>query len=219
MVHFGPGAFHRAHQAVYLQRLFEAGHDHDWALVGAGVRPEDAVMGTGLVPNGTATSDGPTVTYTPAAGQVGADSFTYTATVGGVTDTGTINVTINPMEVGAILEDWRNGDYQMAVVGGVWRPDPSNEVSNFYSQSSFGQGMGINDPDLDALIEQGLAETDPEAREEIYRQIQEHALEQVYIIVPYTYPLRWELLWDYVKGYDVMASNARISVRKTWLDQ
>lgn len=130
-----------------------------------------------------------------------------------------INVTINPMEVGAILEDWRNGNYQMAVVGGVWRPDPSNEVANFHSESSFGQGMGINDPDLDALIEQGLSESDPEARVEIYQQIQQHILEQVYVIVPYTYPLRWELLWEYVKGYDVMASNARISVRKTWLDQ
>src|SRR5690606_31015341 len=44
ILHIGVGNFHRAHQAVYLQRLFEAGHDHDWALVGAGVRPEDAVM-------------------------------------------------------------------------------------------------------------------------------------------------------------------------------
>ncbi len=37
IVHFGVGNFHRAHQAVYLDDLFLAGHDHDWALVGAGV--------------------------------------------------------------------------------------------------------------------------------------------------------------------------------------
>ena len=37
IVHFGVGNFHRAHQAVYLDDLFNAGHDHDWALVGAGV--------------------------------------------------------------------------------------------------------------------------------------------------------------------------------------
>jgi len=130
-----------------------------------------------------------------------------------------INVNINPMEVGAILQDWQAGNYIMATVGTVWAPDPSNEVERFHSQSPFGKAMGINDPELDELIDAGKAESDPDRRVEIYRQIQERALDQVYIIVPYTYPLRWELVWNYVKGYDVMASNARISVRKTWLDQ
>jgi mannitol 2-dehydrogenase len=37
IVHFGVGNFHRAHQAVYLDDLFNAGLDHDWALIGAGV--------------------------------------------------------------------------------------------------------------------------------------------------------------------------------------
>lgn len=37
ILHFGVGNFHRAHQAVYLDDLFNAGVDQDWALVGAGV--------------------------------------------------------------------------------------------------------------------------------------------------------------------------------------
>ena len=41
IVHFGVGNFHRAHQAVYLDRLFEAGRDHDFAIRGAGVMPGD----------------------------------------------------------------------------------------------------------------------------------------------------------------------------------
>jgi mannitol 2-dehydrogenase len=44
IVHFGVGNFHRAHQAVYLDGLFNLGRDHDWALVGAGVRAPDAAM-------------------------------------------------------------------------------------------------------------------------------------------------------------------------------
>lgn len=44
ILHFGVGNFHRAHQAVYLDALFNLGLDHDWALVGAGVRDADAVM-------------------------------------------------------------------------------------------------------------------------------------------------------------------------------
>ena len=37
IVHFGVGNFHRSHQAVYLDDLFNAGDGHDWAIVGAGV--------------------------------------------------------------------------------------------------------------------------------------------------------------------------------------
>jgi mannitol 2-dehydrogenase len=44
IVHFGVGNFHRAHQAVYLDDLFNLGLDHDWALVGAGVRLNDIDM-------------------------------------------------------------------------------------------------------------------------------------------------------------------------------
>ncbi|HEX4297432.1 MAG TPA: mannitol dehydrogenase family protein, partial [Devosia sp.] len=44
IVHFGVGNFHRAHQAVYLDDLFNLGLDHDWGLVGAGVRPADEDM-------------------------------------------------------------------------------------------------------------------------------------------------------------------------------
>ena len=44
IVHFGVGNFHRAHQAVYLDDLFATGRDHDWALIGAGVREADVDM-------------------------------------------------------------------------------------------------------------------------------------------------------------------------------
>ena len=44
IVHFGVGNFHRAHQAVYLDALFSQGRDHDWAIVGAGVRDADAIL-------------------------------------------------------------------------------------------------------------------------------------------------------------------------------
>lgn len=44
IVHIGVGNFHRAHQAWYLHRLMQSGKAHDWAIIGAGVRPYDAVM-------------------------------------------------------------------------------------------------------------------------------------------------------------------------------
>ncbi len=45
IVHIGVGNFHRAHQAVYLNKLInEDPGSSDWALVGAGVRAPDAKM-------------------------------------------------------------------------------------------------------------------------------------------------------------------------------
>jgi mannitol 2-dehydrogenase len=44
IVHIGLGNFHRAHQAVYLDDLFGSGRDHDWAIIGAGVRDADRVV-------------------------------------------------------------------------------------------------------------------------------------------------------------------------------
>ncbi|MEM8662942.1 MAG: mannitol dehydrogenase family protein [Pseudomonadota bacterium] len=41
IVHFGVGNFHRAHQAVYLDRLMNKGLAHDFAIVGVGTRPAD----------------------------------------------------------------------------------------------------------------------------------------------------------------------------------
>ena len=42
-VHVGVGGFHRAHQAVYVDRLLAAGHT-SWGLCGVGVLPGDRTM-------------------------------------------------------------------------------------------------------------------------------------------------------------------------------
>lgn len=44
IIHIGVGNFHRAHQAMYLHKLFDKGIAHDWAIRGAGIKSYDAVM-------------------------------------------------------------------------------------------------------------------------------------------------------------------------------
>lgn len=44
IVHFGVGAFHRAHQAMYLDRLLEAGGAQEWGICGVGVMERDAAL-------------------------------------------------------------------------------------------------------------------------------------------------------------------------------
>jgi D-arabinitol 4-dehydrogenase len=43
VLHLGLGSFHRAHQAVYLQRLIDAG-DRRWSISGANIRPDMAEL-------------------------------------------------------------------------------------------------------------------------------------------------------------------------------
>ena len=44
IVHFGVGGFHRAHQAMYLDRLMNEGKALDWGICGVGTLPHDARM-------------------------------------------------------------------------------------------------------------------------------------------------------------------------------
>ena len=45
IVHIGVGGFHRAHQAMYLDRLMNDGAAHEWAECGVGVLDADHAMG------------------------------------------------------------------------------------------------------------------------------------------------------------------------------
>ncbi len=49
IVHFGVGGFHRAHQAMYLDRLMNTGEALDWGIVGVGTMPGDKRMADALL--------------------------------------------------------------------------------------------------------------------------------------------------------------------------
>jgi len=53
VLHLGLGSFHRAHQAVYLQALIDAG-DTRWSLTGANLRPDMAEVEAALIKQGGA---------------------------------------------------------------------------------------------------------------------------------------------------------------------
>ncbi|MFP8965755.1 mannitol dehydrogenase family protein [Pokkaliibacter sp. CJK22405] len=48
IVHVGVGGFHRAHQAIYTERLLNQGKAKEWAICGVGLRPEDRGMNDAL---------------------------------------------------------------------------------------------------------------------------------------------------------------------------
>jgi peptide/nickel transport system substrate-binding protein len=131
-----------------------------------------------------------------------------------------IDVTIQPMEVGQILQDWNTGNGKMVQVGITWDPDPDTRLYNSYHSSSpAAQAYCINDPELDELLDRGRAATDRAERMEIYQAAQERIADQAYVLVLYGYPLRWESWWNYVQGYHNVPSNSRWHLRTTWLDK
>ncbi len=44
IVHLGVGGFHRAHEAMYVDRLLADGEDADWGITGVGLLPQDQRM-------------------------------------------------------------------------------------------------------------------------------------------------------------------------------
>ena len=50
IVHIGVGAFHRAHMAVYIDDLLNAGVARDWGIVGSGLLPYDQRVRDALMP-------------------------------------------------------------------------------------------------------------------------------------------------------------------------
>lgn len=60
---------------------------------------------------------------------------------------------------------------QMTFLGGANGPDPNRAYQYFHSQSSASNIYGYNNPDLDALLENGRKETDPDKRTAIYQEV------------------------------------------------
>lgn len=44
VLHFGVGNFHRSHEAMYVDRLMQAGQATEWAICGVGLMPQDSLM-------------------------------------------------------------------------------------------------------------------------------------------------------------------------------
>ncbi len=85
--------------------------------------------------HGTASVDGGTINYTPAAGYFGADSLTYTLTVGDKTSTATLHlaVTAQVTLTGTVHDDAMPGAQVVAMVGGVAQPAVTADADGHYS--------------------------------------------------------------------------------------
>lgn len=105
-------------------------------------------------------------------------------------------VSLKQVEQAALINTALGGDWQAM----AWRNHPGGNPDSQYvwwnskMPTNFG---GINDPELDALLDQGRAESDPAAREEIYQNVNRLFAENVYNLW-----LNWTQ-WDVGTANDV----------------
>ena len=96
------------------------------------------VTSVGMPAHGTSSTDGSLVTYTPAPGYSGTDSFDYTVSDGFQSDTGTVNVNISSVNYSPICTN-------AAPSTGIWIWPPNKEFVAVHIS-------GLTDPDGDPLL-------------------------------------------------------------------
>lgn len=96
-------------------------------------------------------------------------------------------VTLAPLPGTERIGNYRNKDFQATI--SPWTPDypdVDTYATPFFRTDTAAAGrVGFSNPEVDALLDQGLAETDPAKREEIYLQIQQLVLPDVPYVVLY----------------------------------
>lgn len=117
------------------------------------------------------------------------------------------------------LDNYINVRHQTSIVSLVWQPDPHADVYQiYYSTSKINLGK-FKDAKLDALLDAGKTELDVQKRIKIYKDVQNLVADQVYMIYPFTKPIYWQYVKDYVKGYTATANGSFSPLRKVWLDK
>jgi peptide/nickel transport system substrate-binding protein len=98
-----------------------------------------------------------------------------------------LTLNLAPMPGAERIANYRAGDFQMTL--SPWTPDypdVDSYAGPFARTDTAAAGrVGYSDPEVDALLDQGLSELDPAAREEIYVTIQEKMIDACAFIVLY----------------------------------
>ena len=98
-----------------------------------------------------------------------------------------LTITLNPMDPASRLEDYRAGKLQFTVSG--WTPDYP-DIHTYAepfgrTDTAAAKRVGYSNPEVDALLDAGIAEMDPEARKAIYIDVLTKIIEDAPFLVLY----------------------------------
>jgi peptide/nickel transport system substrate-binding protein len=132
-----------------------------------------------------------------------------------------VNAELNLVENATMIADVHTPatkNFQLGVTGTSGYIDPHPLMAQNFSTTGSGNSSAYSNPEVDALIEQGMIETDLEARAEIYRQIQQILVTDnpwIFLFVAN----QFETMKADVKGFVHMATGSNRFLKETWLDR
>jgi peptide/nickel transport system substrate-binding protein len=102
-----------------------------------------------------------------------------------------INVEIEALELSVYVDRWLAGDFAAAVALNGGRTDPYTMYARYWQYDARFQNVaGYIDDELDSLMKEGQSETDPDARYDIFAELQRQLAEKapwVWLYSGYTY--------------------------------
>lgn len=121
-------------------------------------------------------------------------------------------------------EDWSvylpavfEGNYTATILGTSGQADPDDFLFSQFHSSSASNLTGISDPELDALLEQGRALSDPEERREVYLAAQARLLELSPMAFLF-HSAQYTAMRPNVRGFEHFPNTSYLGLRTTWLE-
>jgi peptide/nickel transport system substrate-binding protein len=107
-------------------------------------------------------------------------------------------------------------NYDIAVTGDSAYVDPNTLILQNFKSGESGNFANYSNPEVDELIDQGIAVTDQEERARIYQEIQALLLEDLPWISLFV-ANQYEAMKDHVQGYVHIPTGSNASFRTTWI--
>jgi peptide/nickel transport system substrate-binding protein len=130
-----------------------------------------------------------------------------------------IDVTVQPQELGTFGTNDGKGNFEWDATGRGMRGDPSGYFADFDPAGSIDKAWfsgGYNNDTMTSLISQGLAETDPVKRKQIYTQLQQIVLTE-WPTMPLVVITKFEAVGKHVNGMNVTADDTYRTLAEVWL--
>lgn len=108
-------------------------------------------------------------------------------------------------------------DFDIAVMGASGYIDPNDFIQQNFISDSINNTSGYANPEMDALIAEGLETQDQDARAEIYQRIQQLIIDDAPWVNLYT-SSTYEGANSSVRGFTHYQSGSLYSLRETWLE-
>jgi peptide/nickel transport system substrate-binding protein len=130
-----------------------------------------------------------------------------------------IEAEIELLELGIYVDRWLEADFDGWIGINSGSPDPDFMLYRYWhSTGGLNFVPGWSDPEIDSLLEQGQAITDPQERKAVYDEAQKMLVEAapwVWTYVGYEY----QPMQSYVNGFTSLSDGSIIYLRDVWLDK